>query len=169
MTFGAPLAAPARENDYQAVFVARVADAFARVTGKSLIAEAGLDPAALGKSAWLGDFALLTHRGDERATLNYGNRFVLQLWEMDWPSFVATPSGDTAPRNAAAARDLLMEQVAKDNFVTGYAGERISRSGRRFLIQGVTVWRLLDEKGQSFGMAAFFRHFRYLEGPPAMG
>ena len=166
MTLGPLLAAPAPENNYQAAFVARVADAFVRVTGKNLITEATLDPMALGKSAWAGDFALLTHRGDERATLNYGNRFALGLWEMDWSSFIATPSGDTAPHNASTARDLLMEKVSKDNFVTGYEGERISRSGRRFLIEDVTVWRLLDEQGQSFGMAAFFRRFRYLAPPP---
>jgi hypothetical protein len=154
---------PDAGDDYQAAFIARVAESFAHVTGKSFIAEAGLDPNALGQSAWAGNFALLTHRGDASATLNYGNQFALKLWEMDWTQFTATPSGDTAPRNAVAARDLLMEKVAKDNFVTGYQGERISRHGRRFLIEDVTIWRLL-EGGDAFGMAAFFRRFRYLEG-----
>jgi hypothetical protein len=169
LSLGPALSLPGENNDYHALFVARVVRSFEQVTGKSLMREAGLDPRALGRSAWSGDFALLTHRGDARAVLNYGNALALRLWEMDWDTFTATPSGDTAPGEASAARDLLMEKVAKDNFVTGYSGERISRRGRRFLIKDVTVWRLLDEKGASFGMAAFFRQFRYLEGPLSLG
>ncbi len=168
MSIGPSLSLPAETNDYHAGFIARVAQSFHQVTGRSLLNEAGLDPKALGRSAWFGDFALLTHRGDPGAVLNYGNEFALKLWEMDWNSFTATPSADTAPRNASAGRDLLMEKVARQNYVSGYAGERVSRTGRRFLIENATVWRLLDDRGGSFGMAAFFRRFRYLEGPTAL-
>ena len=162
MSIGPVLALPSQDNDYQSGFVARVAGAFAHVTGKSLAGEAGLDPFALGKSAWLGDFALLTHRGDAQAVLNYGNQFALALWECDWNTFIATPSGATAPGQASAARDRLMEEVEKKNFVTGYSGERISRTGRRFVIEDVTVWRLVAGNDESFGMAAFFRRYRRL-------
>jgi hypothetical protein len=165
LNLGPALSLPGENNDYHAPYIARVVRSFAHVTGKNLVREAGLDTDALGKSAWSGQFALLTHRGDRLATLNYGNLFALRLWEMDWSQLTVTPSRETAPREASAARDLLMEKVAKDNFVTGYSGERASRTGRRFLIEDVTIWRLLDEKNQPFGMAAFFRRFRYLEGP----
>ncbi|HWC64183.1 MAG TPA: MEKHLA domain-containing protein, partial [Rhizomicrobium sp.] len=101
MSLGPALSLPGENNDYHAGFIARVADSFHHVTGRSLVRDAGLDPRALGRSAWFGDFALLTHRGDAGAVLNYGNRFALKLWEMDWNSFTATPSGDTAPRNAS--------------------------------------------------------------------
>jgi hypothetical protein len=63
---------------------------------------------------------------------------------------------------APGARDFLMQKVRRDNFVCGYSGERIDQTGRRFLIEDVTVWRLLDGAGNSFGMAAFFRRYRYL-------
>jgi hypothetical protein len=168
VSIGPVLGPPGESNDYHAPFIARVVESFHHVTGGDLVREAGLDPKALGRSAWLGEFALLTHRGDDKAVLNYGNRFALALWEMDWDSFTATPSADTAPRGASAARDLLMEKVARESFVTGYEGERVSRTGRRFLIEDVTVWRLLGDKGDSFGMAAFFRRFRYLEGPASL-
>src|ERR1700753_2612256 len=134
MSVGPVLALPSEQNDYQSGFVVRVAGAFAQATGRRLIEEAELDPHALSKSAWHGDFALLTHRGGEQAVLNYGNAFALALWECDWDDFTATPSAATAPNEASAARDHLMEQVAANHFVSAYSGERVSRSGKRFVI-----------------------------------
>ena len=56
----------------------------------------------------------------------------------------------------------MMQRVMQNSFVTGYSGHRVSRTGRLFLIQDVTIWRLLDESGTSFGVGAFFRQYRYL-------
>ena len=159
---GPSLAAPGEGNNYHAAYVARLAASFAHVTGRSLIAEARLDPADVGRSAWLGDFALLSHRGGPDAVLNYGNAFALRLWDYDWDSFITVPSAATAPSAVTPARDLLMQKVHHDNFVSGYCGERVSRTGRRFMIEDVTVWRLLEEAGGCFGMAAFFKRYRYL-------
>src|SRR3569833_3193803 len=91
------LAMPDVANSYQDEFVAREALSFAHVTGRDLFAEAGIDPVSPGESAWSGDFALLTHRGDPDAMLNFGNRFALDLWECDWDRFIRTPSRATAP------------------------------------------------------------------------
>jgi hypothetical protein len=55
-----------------------------------------------------------------------------------------------------------MQKVARDGFVSGYQGRRVSRTGRLFLIRNVTVWRLLEPDGGSFGVAAFFRDVQYL-------
>jgi hypothetical protein len=162
MSIGPSLTAPSEENDYQSAFVTQVVESFARVTGKSLIEEAGLGRDGLGRKVYFGDFALLCHRGDAQAILNYGNAFTLALWDCDWNTFVSTPSGATAPEQASGSRDLLMKKVNQNNFVTRYSGPRISRAGRLFLIQDVTVWRLIDATGGSFGVGAFFRRYRYL-------
>jgi hypothetical protein len=162
MTTGPVLAMPAAANGYQGDFVMRVARSFAHVTGRDLFTEAGLDAAAPGQSAWDGQFALLTHRGDAEATLNYGNRFALRLWELDWDRFIRTPSSATAPADDVQERTQMMDQVVRNGFVSGYEGRRISRSGRLFLIRNVTVWRLAETSGDSFGVAAFFRDYRTL-------
>ncbi|HJR56837.1 MAG TPA: MEKHLA domain-containing protein, partial [Rhizomicrobium sp.] len=60
---------PGAANDFQSAYVARLAASFDRATGGDLVREAGLDPAALGRSAWEGPFALLSHGPD--AILNY--------------------------------------------------------------------------------------------------
>jgi hypothetical protein len=159
---GPVLTLPGPENDWQAAHVARLADAFARVIGRDLIRDMKLDPARLGRSAWEGRFALLSHRGDGNATLNYANRFALDLWELDWDSLVTTPSAATAPDGDIAERSAMMAAVAKDGFVSGYSGRRISASGKRFRIENATIWRLLDAKGQPFGVAATFQCFTRL-------
>jgi hypothetical protein len=49
--------------------------------------------------------------------------------------------------------------VASAGFVKDYTGRRVSRTGQLFLIKNVTIWRLSDPSGESFGVAAFFREF----------
>ena len=40
--------------------------------------------------------------------------------------------------------------------VDDYRGVRISRTGRRFLVQHATVWNVLDEDGGRVGQAVAF-------------
>jgi hypothetical protein len=154
------VSAPSAANAWHNAFIARVVDAFARVTGGDLVSEAGLDPAALGRSAWEGDFALLTH--DTGAILTYGNRFALDLWEMDWETLTRTPSRETAPEEDRAARAAIMDAVAREGFTRSYTGRRVSRTGKLFLIENATVFTLKDEKGAGFGTGAFFKSIKRL-------
>jgi hypothetical protein len=47
----------------------------------------------------------------------------------------------------------------------GYSGHLVSRTGRLFLIQDVTLWRLLEESGENFGVRAFFRRYSTFSAP----
>jgi hypothetical protein len=152
---------PSPANDFQTGFVTRVVESFARVTGGDLVREAGLDPALLGRSAWDGGFALLTH--DTNAILTYANRFALDLWAMEWAAMQATPSAETAPQEDRAARAALLDEVARRGFIRNYTGRRVSRSGHFFRIENATVWTLTDEKGAGFGTGAFFRTVKRLD------
>lgn len=152
---------PSARNCYQQDFILRLADTY-RVTGRDLAQDAGLDPAALGESAWRGDFALLAHRGGTDAVLNYGNLFAQRLWGCDWADFTRLPSRATAPETGRDARAAMMDRVMRDGFVGGYDGERVAVDGRRFIIRDVTIWRLRDARGD-FGVAAFFRRFDRLD------
>lgn len=149
---GPVLDLPTAQNRYQGDFIARVAGAFQNATGQVL----PLDPAAIGESAWTGDFALLTHRGGEEAMLNYGNLFAQNLWGCGWDAFTRLPSRATAPEQGREARAAMMAQVMRAGFVSGYDGERVAVDGRSFVIRDVTIWRLRDAVGD-FGVAAFFR------------
>jgi hypothetical protein len=53
-------------------------------------------------------------------------------------------------------RDRLLEAVAQRGFVEGYRGVRISKSGRRFWVEDVTMWNLVDDDDIRRGQAAVF-------------
>jgi len=155
MRIGPILDRPTDANFYQDAYIKSVAASFLRVTGAPL-----MGTGFSGQGVWQGDFALLTHRGDPDATLNYGNAFALRLWECDWQDFTGLPSTVTAPPEDRASRAVAMEKVAQDNFVRGYSGRRISCKGRLFFIEDGIIWRLLDETGEAFGVGAWFRTVR---------
>ena len=66
-----------------------------------------------------------------------------------------TPSRETAPPEDRAARAALMDRVARDGFIRDYAGRRVSRTGKLFMIENATVWTLRDDTGAAFGTGAF--------------
>jgi hypothetical protein len=45
-------------------------------------------------------------------------------------------------------------------YIDDYAGVRVSRTGRRFLIEGATVWNLIETDGRLVGQAATFSRWR---------
>lgn len=159
---GPQIEEPTEANEFDQKFIVNVLDSYHRVTGLSLIEQESLEVGKIGRSVYFGNFALLTHRGGDEAILNYGNQFALRLWEHDWRSFTSTPSTMTAPPNDRESREKLMNEVGRKNFATGYDGRRVSRSGKLFVIKNATIWRLLDDKGEPFGVGAYFREIERL-------
>ena len=49
-----------------------------------------------------------------------------------------------------------MEEVAKKGYVAGFAAVRISKTGRRFTIEDVTLWNVVDDAGNLRGQAAIY-------------
>ena len=107
-------------------------------------------------------FVVASHTNAEDPILNYGNRQALELWEGNWEEFTGLPSRLTAEPVNQPERARMLEQVATHGFVTDYQGIRISRSGRRFLVQQATVWNILDDHGAIQGQAATFSHWQPL-------
>lgn len=98
----------------------------------------------------------------EDPILNYGNRQALALWEGTWEEFTTTPSRLTAEPVNQPERARMLEQVATHGFIADYQGIRISRTGRRFLVQQATVWNILDDHGITQGQAATFSQWHPL-------
>jgi hypothetical protein len=57
-------------------------------------------------------------------------------------------------------RDGLLESVRTKGYASGYRGLRIAKSGRRFWIENVTVWNLINREGAYCGQAATYRQWR---------
>lgn len=134
---------------------------FRRIVGRELIAPTG-DAQADARALFSAAFAVLSHGVEEDPVLNYGNAAALRLWEMDFAAFTRMPSRLTAEPMLREDRQRLLATAARRGYVDDYAGVRISRSGRRFRIENVILWSLVDEAGTKRGQAAVFDRWQLL-------
>ena len=130
-------------------------DSYALWLKQELIDRSG-DIEAQSERLFLAPFVVVSHVESPDPILNYGNQHALDLWEMTWAEFTATPSRLTAEPVNREERARTLDRVAAHGFITDYQGVRISRTGRRFLVERATVWNVLDGHGNKRGQAATF-------------
>jgi hypothetical protein len=130
--------------------------------GRNLLLDQSTVPEIAAHQLFLVPFAVLSHGTQPDPVLNYGNQTALTLWEMEWPDFTQMPSRLTAELDLREGRSQLLASAAQQGYLTGYEGVRISKAGRRFLIEQATIWRVFDEEGNVCGQAATFEHWRAL-------
>jgi len=130
-------------------------DSFARLLGRDLVSR-DASAADQARRVFEVPFVVVSHGTEADPVLNYGNATALRLWEMDWTTFVQTPSRLTAEPVHRDERARLLERTRRDGFVDDYAGIRVSRSGRRFRIEQAIIWNLVDADGHLRGQAATF-------------
>lgn len=144
--------------------VAMLRSSYQRWTGRPL-----LDPAISAQQAvaWLDEvsFGLVSHGIEADPLFNYANRAALQLFGMDWAEFTAMPSRLSAGPVERGERAELLARVSRDGYIDDYAGIRVAKGGRRFMITGATVWNLLDDRGQAAGQAALIPHWEPWQAP----
>jgi hypothetical protein len=129
---------------------------------RDLLPDPGVDPAIAAHQLFLAPFVVLSHGTEADPVLNYGNQAALDLWEMDWANFTQMPSRLTAEPDLRQVRSQLLATAAQQGYITDYEGIRISKTGQRFFIQNATIWRVLDEEGNSCGQAATFENWEPL-------
>jgi hypothetical protein len=154
---------PNPTNDYHQEHLAIVLENLLQITGVDLIQEYGFSLDNLGVQILDADFYLLSHDCGADPLLNYGNRRVLELWEISWAELTQMHSRETAKSSDRASRSAVMQQVAAQNYVTGYSGVRISKTGREFRILDVTIWNLFTRDGQAYGQAAWFKNYESID------
>ena len=103
-------------------------DSYALWLKQELIDRSG-DTEAQSERLFFAPFVVVSHLDSEDPILNYGNRRALDLWEMTWPEFTATPSRLTAEPMNRDERARTLRRVAAHGFVDDYKGVRISRTG----------------------------------------
>ena len=130
-------------------------DSYALWLKQELIDRSG-DIEAQSERLFLAPFVVVSHAESPDPILNYGNQQALDLWEMTWAEFTATPSRLTTEPVNRDERARTLDRVAAHGFITDYQGVRISRTGRRFHVERATVWNVLDEHGNKRGQAATF-------------
>ena len=143
-----------------------VLESFMRVVGRPL-APAGLDGGQAVR--WLYEDApccVLAHDTAADPRFTYANKAAQRCFEYPWAEFAGLPSRLSAEVPDRVERQALLDKVARDGFAEGYKGLRVSRSGRRFLIEDVTVWQLLDARGVLHGQGALFPAWRDAPAEP---
>ncbi len=114
------------------------------------------------EALWNAPIAILSHSVEEDPIFNFGNRTALELFEMDFEKLIQLESRKSAEAVNRQKREQLLAEVTKNGFVTDYSGVRISATGKRFLIEGATIWNVSDSKGVYHGQAATFNKWTFL-------
>ena len=155
----------ALSDDFRDAWIARtraLLDSYRRATGSELLPRSG-DPQDEANRLFAAPFVVVAHGPEADPILNYANRAGLALWEMPAADFIRTPSRLTAEPTLRAARETLLAETARKGFVSGYEGVRIGATGRRFLIQDVTIWNVANADGTAAGQAATFARWLFLD------
>lgn len=141
---------------------ALIAASFRRLLGRDLLPGLSGAPAAIARAIDAAPAAILAHDGGERPRFTYANATARRLWELEWERFVGMPSAQSAEPDQRAAREALLARARRDGYIDDYRGIRIAASGRRFAIEGVILWNLVDDAGVSHGQAAVFHRWTFL-------
>lgn len=153
------------ENSWQTPWVIEwtqyLLNSFAHLVKRELIRRDGT-PREQAERLFRSPFVVASHGTQDDPILNYGNQAALDLWEMDWDQFTKTPSRLTAEPVNRKERARMLEQARMQGYIPDYRGVRISRTGKRFLVERATVWNIQQPDGTPLGQAATFSEWTYL-------
>jgi hypothetical protein len=131
---------------------------YARLVGEPLVPK-------VKDANWLyaeAPFAVLAHNTEPDPIFIYANRAAQNCFGYSWEEFLSLHSRLSAETGDQAARQALLDAVAKNGFMTGYSGVRVAKSGVRFRIEHGIVWELIDLEGVRRGQAATFSSWQRL-------
>ena len=103
---------------------------------------------------------VVAHGTDQDPKFIYANKAAQKCFKYSWEEFMSLPSRLSAEAPDRAERQSLLDDVARNGFLSGYQGLRVAKSGRRFIIEDGVVWELLDRDGMRHGQAATFLSWR---------
>lgn len=138
-------------------------DSYRQWTGQELIQRT--TPEGEVQTLWEAPRVVVFHGTQSDPIFEYGNRMALELWELPLHDFLGMPSRKTAEPIHQEDRRRLLEKTRQFGFVDDYRGVRISRTGKRFLIEKALLWTVLNRDGIAIGQAATFDHWIFLDAP----
>ncbi len=130
-----------------------ILDSYRRLLGHDLIERSG-DAAEDARRLFDLPLGVLAHDTSPAPLLDWANLAAARAFDSTPESLLGRPSAATAPADAVADRRALFDVLARQGFVTGYSGVRVSLTGRRFMIDDVTVLEVTDATGRPAGHAA---------------
>ena len=152
------------ENSDWVHLTMRILDSYQRLVGKALMThQTGTErPIAkqIARELYEAPFAVLAHNTADDPIFIYGNQTALGLWEVDLLTLLAMPSRQSAETGVQPQRGEMLQRGLERGYIEDYGGVRISSTGRRFRIEGATIWNVFDESGKErIGQAATFSNW----------
>lgn len=141
-------------------FLSHVLASYQRASGKPLVQ--GDSREELVQRMAQAPFVLLSHDTQPEPVYTFGNALALQLWEMTWQEFTSMPSNRCAEPMHREQREQFLKEVGEHGIARGYSGVRISKNGRRFRIEDVTCWNVINDRGERIGQAACYPRWTFL-------
>jgi MEKHLA domain len=136
-------------------------DSYREVVGGELILRSG-SPEDDAQLLFTAPFVVVSHGGQADPIFNYGNQTALDLWEFDWDTFTQLPSRLSAEPENQADRDRVLQAAQTNGYIQNYQGIRISKTGKQFWIENVTLWTVKDAQHRAIGQAATFSHWQFI-------
>lgn len=152
---------PSAANGYLVDHISLLRRSYRQLLHRDLLAT-DLEAAAAAQAIYTAPFVVVSHDTAADPIFNYANQTALNLFEMTWAEFTALPSRQSAEPPNREERDRLLATVTRQGYIDNYSGIRISKTGKRFWIQDVTVWNLSDRDGTYQGQAACYSHWQFL-------
>lgn len=152
---------PAADNGYCVDHINCLRRSFRSLLGEDLV-DSRLSPVDAALLIYRASYVVVSHGVGPDPIFNYGNQAALNLFEMSWSEFTRLPSRQSAEPPNQAERAELLAEVTRQGYIRHYSGVRIAKSGRRFRIQDVTVWNLVDSRKADYGQAAVYSTWEYL-------
>lgn len=136
-------------------------DSYALLVKQELISRDGT-PLDQAERLFNSPFVAASHGLQDDPVLNYGNQTALDLWEMNWDTFIQTPSRLTAEPINREERARMLQQAQTQGYISDYRGVRISSTGKQFLVEQATIWNIQKPDGTALGQGATFAAWRFL-------
>ena len=134
-------------------FFVLLTQSYCRLLGQSLVPE-GMS--RLAAAQWLYEdapFGILAHTADADPMFMYGNKAAQKCFDYTWQELIRLPSRLSAEAPNRKERQEFLERVKRDGFARGYRGVRVTKTGKRFMIEDATLWQLYDQSHRFHGQA----------------
>ena len=140
----------------------RLLNSYQQLFKQELIARTG-NPEEESERLFFAPFVVASHGTEEDPIYNYGNKVLLELWERNWEQLTSMPSRLSAETILREERQQILAATSKQGFLENYQCIRISRTGKRYKIDDITLWNITDNHGSFCGQAATFSRWTLLD------
>ena len=132
-----------------------VLNSYKKLLKKELINRQG-SPREQSRQLFYAPFVVFSHGIEKDPIYNYGNQLGLKLWEINWDELIETPSRTNTEISLRQERQILIQETTDREYVTNRQGIRISKTGKKYQINDITIWNLYNNEDKYCGQAATF-------------